>query len=479
VLLGFSEVTKDGSERADARRQIEALNAQLTERVEDLRRANVEVQQRNRQLTVVNAAIAAISEALDPREVLQRIVDAARELVGARYGALGVSDDSGRIVEFITSGITPQEREAIGPLPQGHGLLGALITEGAPLRVARIQDDRRSSGFPPNHPPMTTLLGVPIHFQSEAVGDLYLTDKISAVGEAEVEFSEEDERLLILLANHAAVAITNSRLYNEAKAARDRLQIWNERLELEVAERTRQIGEQSRDLTRRVLQAQEEERKRIARELHDESAQSLSTLLIGIDLLEQSLSAESQGAVREPLDRLRRLAKGTLDEIRSLSHDLRPTILDDVGLEAALEWLGAELAQGFRGEVRVEVEQGARQAGIGPEGELALFRIAQEALNNARKYAHASVIEVGLIVEAREARLTVRDDGTGFDLAALQGPTRDGGLGLYGMRERAALVGGDLEIESAPGQGTRIDVRLPLLEEPASADSGNARDNTC
>jgi GAF domain-containing protein len=155
-------------------------------------------------------ALAALAAERSISQVLQRIADLAREVVGARYAALGVSDEHGRIQEFITSGLTPQERAAIGPLPRGHGLLGVLIREGRPVRIPVIGQDPRSSGFPPNHPPMTSLLGVPISMGERILGDLYLADKLAAD-----EFDEDDERLALLLARHAAVAIENANLNGE------------------------------------------------------------------------------------------------------------------------------------------------------------------------------------------------------------------------------------------------------------------------
>lgn len=420
----------------------------------DLRSLNELLEVRVRELNAANTAIVSISSALDLSQVLQAIVDTARDLLQSRYAALGVANDEGHILQLITSGITAEQRAAIGPLPRGHGVLGELIRQGRPWRIPVIGADPRSQGFPPHHPSMTSLLGVPILYHGKPVGDLYLTDKIGAT-----EFSDEDQDLLMLLANHAAVAIENARLYQEVRESRDRLQAWSSELEGKVAERTREIERYSRELTTRVLQAQEEERKRLARELHDDTAQSLSTLLINLDLLEPVIPTDGD-RLRSGLNRIRDLTTRTLDNVRALSHDLRPTILDDFGLVAALRWYTDEYRHTFGVPVEVRIEQPPER--LTPDVELALFRIAQEALTNSGKYAEASWTCLSLAFPDTTAELIVEDDGKGFDVAEIGGPTRHGGLGLYGMRERAELLGATLNIVTAPGKGTHVMVSVPL-----------------
>jgi two-component system sensor histidine kinase UhpB len=214
-----------------------------------------------------------------------------------------------------------------------------------------------------------------------------------------------------------------------------------------------------------VLRAQEEERKRIAGELHDDTAQALSTLLIALDLLEPSLPPGG-GALRPGVDRVRALARRTLDNVRALSHNLRPAILDDFGLVAALRWLADEYRQTFGMPVEIEIGRPA-PVRLPPEMELALFRIAQEGLTNSAKYADAGRVRLALSFPDGAAELVVEDDGKGFDPGLVPGPSRAGGLGLFGMRERAELLNASLTIEAAPGRGTRIAVRAPL-PQPAS-----------
>jgi len=162
---------------------------------------------------LVEAGIALSSE-LSLEALLQRLVETAAELTGARYAALGVIDSSGRELErFVIHGVDPETHAAIGDLPRGRGILGVLIREARPLRLHSIADDPRSVGFPPHHPPMTTFLGVPVLLRGIAYGNLYLTEK-----EGGADFTDEDEELVTLLASQAAVAIENARLYESSRA---------------------------------------------------------------------------------------------------------------------------------------------------------------------------------------------------------------------------------------------------------------------
>jgi two-component system sensor histidine kinase UhpB len=244
-------------------------------------------------------------------------------------------------------------------------------------------------------------------------------------------------------------------------------------LEERVAERTREIQRYSRQLTTRVLRAQEEERKRIARELHDDTAQSLSSLLISMDILEPYLP-EDGPILRTGFDRIRTIAKRTLDSTRALSHDLRPTILDDFGLVAALKWFADEYTRTFGVPVEVRAEHVSSDRLPG-EIELALFRIAQEALMNSGKYAEATRTGVDLAFPDGMVRLVVTDNGKGFDPTAIAGPTRQGGLGLHGMQERADLIGADIAVDTAPGAGTRVTVTVPLSGHAVEPKDGGTR----
>ena len=533
---------------------------------------------------LVDAGIALSSE-LSLEALLQRIVETAAELTGARYAALGVIGKSGQSLErFLTTGVDAETHEAIGVLPRGRGILGVLIREASTLRLHDLTDDPRSVGFPRNHPPMRTFLGVPIVLRGVAYGNLYLTEK--AGGE---DFSEEDEELTQLLAAQAAVAIENARLYESSARWLQQLESLNEiglalasELELEpllslVARRLRELvgarlvlialpdGEQlrvaaaegdgsygvtgmqlefaaskagrvlerasseridsvlqdpeidqraarrlgvhsglyvplvvrgrgigvliahdrlehgpafadddlrlaetlaaraaiavdlservSRDAVRRVLAAQELERRRLARELHDETGQALASILLGLKPLERSAeTAEARAEVAS----VRQLVVSTLQDVRALAVELRPAALDDFGLVPAVERLAGTVRE--QSELRIDFEAQLGVKRLPTEVETALYRVVQEALTNIVKHAAARHVSIVLARKAGAVVAVIEDDGSGFDPRR----TRGDALGLSGMKERMVLVGGQLRVESASGAGTTLVAEVPV-----------------
>jgi signal transduction histidine kinase len=538
----------------------------------------------NRMRALVEIGVAITSE-LSLDSLLQRLVEGASQLTGARYAALGVIDRSGSELErFVTTGIDAETHAAIGELPHGRGILGVLIREDAPLRLHDLSDDRRAVGFPPNHPPMRTFLGVPIHLRGIAYGNLYLTEK--AGGE---DFTEEDQELVELLASQAAVAIENARLYEAATGWSKQLESLNEvgnalatetdldllldlvarrlrelldarlvtvllplgadelrfaavagdRAELagvkitrstsksgRVLERGRsqrvdsvlddpdvdheamrlmgartglwvpllvrgrsigvlaahdKLGEDTRftdtdlrlaetfatraalavdlseriarDSLRRVVEAQELERRRLARELHDETGQALTSILLGLKALEERMGdPDSRMAAEE----LRELVVSTLQDVRRLAVELRPSALDDFGLVAALERLTESFSQ--QTGIAVDFQTALADERLPAEVETALYRIVQESLTNVVKHARARRVSILLARRNGAVKAVVEDDGQGFDSAG----GADQGFGLVGMRERLALLGGRLEVESGRDAGTTIAAEVPV-----------------
>jgi signal transduction histidine kinase len=572
-----SRMAVDAAERADCGRRDGAAN-----RMSENARVS-EADQLSRLRVLVNAGIALSSE-LSLDALLQRIVETAAEITGAHYAALGVIDRTGQALErFLTTGIDADTHAAIGDLPHGRGILGVLIRDAQPLRLHEIADDPRSVGFPPNHPPMKSFLGVPIVLRGVAYGNLYLTEK--AGGE---DFTDEDSELSQLLAAQAAVAIENARLYENSTRWLRQLESLNEvgnalssELELEpllglvarrlqelvdaklvlialpegdvlrvaaaegessygvagmelalagsksgrVLERgrseridsllddpevdqqaTRRLGVHSalyvplmvrgrpigiviahdkqgatpafseddlrlaeslgsraaiavdlservsRDSVRRVVEAQELERARLARELHDETGQALTSILLGLKPLERT--AESAEA-RTALESVRELVISTLQDVRRLAVELRPSALDDFGLVPAVE----RLTETFREQsgLRVDLETQLGEERLPSEAETTLYRVIQEALTNVVKHSAAKRVSILLQRKNSAVVAVVEDDGAGFDPS----DTRADAIGLSGMRERVSLAGGRLQVESSPGGGTTVVAEVP------------------
>jgi two-component system sensor histidine kinase UhpB len=217
--------------------------------------------------------------------------------------------------------------------------------------------------------------------------------------------------------------------------------------------------EQLQKMSEQVLAAQEDERKRIARELHDETAQALTTLLIRLKILEK---ARSDTEVRGQIDELRELTAQTLEAVRKLAVELRPATLDDLGLLAALEAYTESYRSRMPGRVTFSADGFEDRDGrLPPQIELVLYRVVQEALTNVAKHANAQDIRVELRRTRNEVVAAVADDGEGFSVEEMM-RSRERGLGLFGMQERLALVRGQLVIDSVPGRGTRINARVPL-----------------
>lgn len=218
---------------------------------------------------------------------------------------------------------------------------------------------------------------------------------------------------------------------------------------------------QLQELSHQILQAQEDERQRVARELHDEAAQALTSLLVRLRLLERSENPEE--AIQR-VQELRQLTAQALDEVRRVALDLRPKILDDLGLAAALSWRVDEFNQAHP-PAQVSLHVHGISQRLPRDLELVFYRVAQEALNNVARHADAQNVVMRLEQRDNQLALEVVDDGNGFDVAAkaAAGSRRSGGLGLLGMRERLAMIGGELRLDSAPGQGTRLSARAPLV----------------
>lgn len=528
---------------------------------------------------------------LDLEGILRELLGIATEVTGAQYAAIGVLDEQRtELARFVTLGIDEETHRAIGDLPRGRGVLGVLISEPHPLRLANVGDHPQSYGFPAAHPPMSSFLGVPVLIRDQVWGNLYLTEKAGGG-----EFTAADEVAAIALAAWAAVGIENARLYEAAEGRRSELEravggleatlaiavALGSEIELDrvlelVVKRGRALvdaravvllltegdalrvvasagqvsgaaygarlpragslvgraldterSERIADVQARLgledgalgiagaetalvvpliyrsvpvgvlaafdrladepgfddehevllqafaasaatavanarsveqgrlhesLRAAEAERRRWARELHDETLQGLaSARLLLSTALERGDDAGVRETAREVADQLGR----DVDALRALISELRPAALDELGLEPALESLVSRIAAVEGLEMTLTVKLGS--ARLDPDLETTAYRLVQEALSNVAKHAGATSVSVTVDRADPAVHVSVADDGRGFD----PGAATDG-FGLVGMRERAALAGGELTLEPAPGGGSVVRAVLPV-----------------
>ncbi len=359
-------------------------------------------------------ATLLIQANLELPEVLRHVVEEARSMTGARYGALGVLDeDKHALADFITVGLSKEEEASIGARPTGRGVLGLLIADPQPLRITEIGQHPDSFGFPPNHPPMTSFLGVPIKVRDEVYGNLYLADKVGWS-----EFTSEDVALVGALSLAAGIAIENARLHG---------------------------------LVRRS--AVYEDRDRVARDLHDTVIQRL----FGLGLSLQGLAARAPATTAKQLND----AVGELDQViaqvRSTIYELglgdhSRGIRDDIAsLVGELETVvGFDIELTFAGPIDAAVTDTVLEH---------LLAVVREALTNISKHAHATRASVSVMVDDSSCCLTIADDGVGMAAAPL---STGGGLGLPNLRRRAEKLRGTLVADTRAGGGTVLTLQVPL-----------------
>jgi signal transduction histidine kinase len=550
---------------------------------------------------LIEVSRSVVSE-LDVEVVLRRVIEEACEITGAKYGALGVLNERRDGLErFITTGIDDETHRAIGDLPRGRGVLGVLITDATPLRLADVGSHPRSYGFPPEHPPMHTFLGMPVRVHGEAYGHLYLTEK-----ENGATFDDADQEAVSILADTAGIAIHNARLYQQMERRRDELEravvgleatteiaravggetdlerileliakrgralvsartvvilleeggelsvvaaagetddaVVGQRIPLHdsvyadvfgsreperisdlparlragrhaigidadsalavplvfkdrtlgvlvvydhqptpVASGTFTMADQQLLLSfaasaatavataktvaqedlRHSIQAAEQERRRWARELHDETLQGLGALSV---LLSSGLGGDLEAPVHQALS----FIEEQIASLRALISDLRPAVLDELGIQPALEALveRGPIPPDAAVDLDVDLAYGQQEAAtrLTPDLENAIYRLVQEALTNVAKHSGADRVSIAVRESNGNVSVDVTDNGSGIDAAGASD-----GFGLIGMRERAELAGGKLAITSERGKGTTVSVVFPAVHLAAGA----------
>jgi PAS domain S-box-containing protein len=385
--------------------------------ITDRKRAEVEREKLIDQLQALNKAAQAITSELSLEHVLRKIAEAAQDLIQARYAALGVHDGHGHLSRFITAGIESQAYDKIGPLPAGRGLLGMLLHQGQSLIIHDLANHPEAAGFPAHHPAMRSLLGVPIFSKATLIGAFYLADK-----EDGSEFNVIDQKLIEMLAYHAAIAIENARLY----------------------EQTQRLA---------VL----EERDRFARDLHDGIIQSTYGVGLSLENVKAAIDPQNQKAV-EMIDQALKSMAQVITDLRNYIFDLRPQALKDKGLLARLEGLVKELRINTILAIEATLDPEIN-AYLSDEQASHIFHIAHEALANVVRHAKARKANLRLTGNGDHVILKIEDDGVGFEPPTL---VSHGHHGLANIQERASLLDADLNIDSTPDQGTRLTLTLSV-----------------
>lgn len=422
-----------------AKDEIGELGSTFNAMIESLARSRAELEASNEQLRRRNRELAALYELAQMASRYTRtemIVEYGLENVltisGAEAGMIALLDNSAELVVSAHRNMPPQLLDtgrAADPIAE---FVAGVITSGEPVLLtsleaapAKLAQICREAGY-------ASYLCLPIGTKSKVLGVLNILCSHLACLEA------EQDTLLMTVCHQLGIAIENSRLWEELR-------------------HKEQVRAQ---LLNKVVAAQEEERRRISRELHDETGQSLTSLLLQLKVLERTDDIET---TRQRVRELRDLTAQTLEEVRRLSLDLRPAALDDLGLVAALEWYVSEYSRkvGIKTDFQAEDLDGVR---LPREAEATVYRVVQEALSNIARHSRATRVWVEIRREAELLRVSVRDNGQGFNLEeTLQSTSR--GLGLLGMQERMELIGGTLRLTSHPGEGTRVYAQVNVARE--------------
>jgi len=386
--------------------------------VRAITRAHRRLERQNEELLALHGAGLDVTAELALNTVLNKVVDRARALVGAQYGALAVVDANGRIEAFLTSGITPQQRERLGAPPTGHGLLGVVLNHGERLRLHDLTSDPRSQGFPPDHPMMRSLLAVPITCKTPFLGNLYLAEK-----EDGTAFSGDDEETLVRFAVQAAIAIDNAYLHQQVATL-----------------------------------AVSQERLRIAHEMHDGIAQVLGYVNTKVQAANEYIRRGKTDEATVQLGQLAAAAREAYGDVREAIVDLRTLPEPHRTFAEVLEEYLAHWKEQTGIATQVTIERDLVPA---PATELQLVRIIQESLTNIRKHSRATETKIDVRRSSGALVLSIEDNGVGFNPATRM-RSEFPQFGLSTMRERAESIGGTFTLQSVLGQGTVVRAEVPI-----------------
>ncbi len=420
----------------------------------------LQAEERREQLQALYQLALEITELHDLQQVLDTALRYCLELTDSQFGFIGLNTADGAAMDVVAiQGFHPGARfyERFHLIPLRPNIFARAVLENRPVRSTDAVIDPARVGQPRGHPPVRAFLGVPLRSGGIPMGMIGVANRPDA-------YTEEHEQLLMTYAAQVSIAIRNAQLYEELKAAKADL-------EQKVAERTEELGlakealaqqaHQLRLLLAQTVTIQERERARIAHNMHDGVNQLIIGAILEVKAARERLASGNQAQVESALQRVRAVLGQVDGEIKRIILDLRPPTLDALGLPPAILRY-AERFQVFAG-LPCQAQIIGQPRRLDPEVEIGLYRVMQEALQNAAAHAHATRTWVHLAFFPERIRLEVGDDGQGFDRALVMAQ-REGHLGLVGMHERAQNLGGVLSIETAPQEGTRVLLDVPLSD---------------
>jgi PAS domain S-box-containing protein len=417
----------------------------VTTDITELELAEIERARYAGQLQELAEAALEVNSLFCARDVLKALSEKARSIIGTHLATASLTKDEScaQLIQHTSLSSKYASWQGYDERPDGSGIYKLVCLSNMPMRLTQAELEAHPAwrGFSKaagKHPPLRGWLAVPFTGRDgRNLGIFQLSDKY------EGEFSKNDEAVLVQLAQIGSGALENARLYEQAKFRHDQL----------------------RRLSRQVISAQEEERRSISRELHDEMGQLMTALKVSLELIQDDLPLEPS-VLHHHLLEARTLVNETMGRIHTLAQGLRPPALDAIGLNPTLEGLCRDFAR--RTHLVIDYS-GSELPPLPDAANITLYRTVQEALTNVAKHAQASRVGVSLTLGSGQITLLVEDDGLGFDPQATAGIKSLHGFGLMGMKERLELLNGRLQIESSPGRGTRLIARIPYSQPAHSA----------
>jgi len=426
VCFWFESQIKAKEQRRQAATELETVQQELQSHIR-LARSN------EKRLATLNAISTMLSHSLDLKQVLRNALDMVVEVMEAEVALIFSLDEGAQELRLLAyEGVSDKFAHDVDRLKVGEGFNGHVAQTGEPLIVEDASRDTKLTRHAVRQEKIEAQLIVPLKARGLVVGTICVANRRPR------QFLTEEVDLLTAIGSQIGITIENAKFYQEQQRMQENLHSY----------------------VQQITRAQEEERKRIARELHDDTTQALVALSHQIEDFagnNEQLSTDDIGLLKSWREQLR----DVLQRVRYFSRDLRPSIVDDLGLLPALEWLTDDIEKqsGIEANLRVV----GTQRRLSPEVELLLFRIIQEATNNARRHAEASKIEVCVEFHRGKMVATVTDNGKGFEVPTTLGElSRSGKLGLIGAEERARLLGGSLIVQSEPSEGTTVVIEVPI-----------------